>query len=170
MNIFSRVILAVVLLSVVFQPLYASGQLFVEGNPLVGKKAPEFTLATTNGGVKNFTESRSGKNAIVFFWATWCPHCRKQLGTLKEQKNQIEEKGIQIVLVDVGETKEKVKAFIENQQIPFDVFLDEESTLSEAYSVIGVPSFFFVDKNGVVRQMEFALPENYAEIFKESDS
>lgn len=134
-------------------------------NPLLNQKAPEFTLRTLDGSNKSMTQSREGQNVILFFWATWCPHCRTQLKELSAQKSLIESKGIKVFLVDVGEPADDVKGYIQKNNIAYDVFLDADSVVSEQYNVIGVPTFFFIDKQGVVKGVEHSIPSGYDKIF-----
>ena len=81
MKVFLR---GVVLLTalVLLTPSLARGQFLFFQNPNVGKAAPDFTLATLDGDEVNMTQYREGKRAIIFFWATWCPHCRVALKEL----------------------------------------------------------------------------------------
>ena len=140
------------------------GQFFFLENPLLGEAAPDFTLKTLNGKPMNMTQFRDQKSAIIFFWATWCPHCRAALKELEQQKDQIEKKGIKIILVDLGETEKEVGRYIKTNKINLTVFLDEESSLNDPYAIIGVPTFVLVDSDGIVKAVEHALPPNYEEI------
>ena len=115
------------------------------------------------------TKYRDGKSAIVFFWATWCPHCREALKELNGQAAQLEEKGIKVLLVDIGESAAEVNEHVTRNKINFEVFLDTESTLSEPYGIIGVPTFFFLNDKGIVNAVEHALPDNYEEILLKSE-
>ena len=142
----------------------ATGQFLVFENPLVGKAAPDFSLNTLSGEKMNFTKARSGQPVVVFFWATWCPHCREQLKDLSAQAPAIEQKGIKLMLVDLGETKDQVQRYAKKQGIQGNIFLDEESSVAEQYHIIGVPTFFFVDKTGVIKSVEHALPEDFEKI------
>ena len=49
--------------------------------------------------------SRQDKKAILIFWATWCPHCYEDIGAINDSFASIENKGIKIILVDVGESR-----------------------------------------------------------------
>jgi len=142
----------------------ARAQSFFIENPLVGQMAPDFTLKTFNGEKVNMTKFRDNKSAILFFWATWCPHCREALKDLNKNRAQIEGKGIKVILVDVGEGEKEVRRYMERNKIGVTVFLDQESSLADPYGIIGVPTFVFVDPKGIVKAVEHALPDNYEEI------
>lgn len=147
----------------------ARAQFFFMENPLIGQTAPDFTLKTVNGGKVNMTKFRDNKSAIIFFWATWCPHCREALKELNKDLAEIEGKGIQVILMDVGEPEKQVQRYLEKNKIGATVFLDEESSLADPYGIIGVPTFVFVDSQGVVRAVEHAIPQNYEEILAGKD-
>ena len=148
----------------------ARAQFFFMENPLVGQKAPDFTLKTFNGEKVNMTKFRDNKSAILFFWATWCPHCREALRDLNKNRADIESKGIKVILVDMEEGEQEVRRYMERNKIDMTVFLDEESSLADPYGIIGVPTFVFVDSQGMVTAVEHSLPRNYEEILKLKDT
>jgi hypothetical protein len=48
--------------------------------------------------------------------------------------------------------------------IEFDVFMDKEQSIAEEYGIIGVPTFFFVNKDGVIKAVEHEIPSDFKEI------
>lgn len=162
-NIF--IIAAAILMALVVYPLSSSAQVFFMENPSVGKEAQDFTLKTVGGGEATFSDLRDGKKAIVFFWATWCPHCRSALNKLKGLEQEIEGQNIQLVLVDVGENEQVVKSYLDRNNIDADVFLDEQTKVSELYGVIGIPTFYFVGEDGITRKVQNAFPEDLEKPF-----
>jgi cytochrome c biogenesis protein CcmG/thiol:disulfide interchange protein DsbE len=133
-------------------------------SPLMGKKAPDFTLERLSGQSASLNEVIKGKKAILFFFATWCPHCRSQLKEIAARKANFIQEGIEIVLVDIGEQKNKVAQFLTAHGIDNDAFLDVDSFVSETYEVAGVPTLVFIGADGRVRFVEYGLPDNYQEI------
>ena len=93
----------------------------------------------------------------IFIWA-------------KSHINFLQEKffaqGIQMIVISVGEGKDTVQNYLERHHYSFDVLLDEDQTLEGPYRIIGVPTLFFVDEQGMIRNVDHALPENYEEVFK----
>jgi peroxiredoxin len=144
----------------------AAGQFFFMEDTLVGKQAPDFTLKMVGGDAKNFTKHRAGKKAIIFFWATWCPHCRVALSDLNKEQAAIAQKGIVLFSVNSGETQPVVQKYLTDKKVSLPVFLDEDSTLAEPYGLAGVPTFIFVDERGVVKGSEHELPKDLDSIFK----
>lgn len=164
MKFIKNIVFFFMLMLFVYNPSFAMGQLTFTENTQEGKKAQDFTLKNLKGDEVNMTKFRDGKKAVLFFWATWCPHCREQLTQLNEQASAIEQKGIKIILVDIGEPAELVREHVFRNKIAFEVLLDENNSVSEEYGIIGVPTFYFINKDGMVNVVEHALPENYDEI------
>lgn len=148
-----------------FGSLQASGQFFFMKNENIGKPVKEFNLKLLGGKEASLTDFREGKKAIVFFWATWCPHCRTELSKLNEKKSEIDSLGIKLVLVDVGESSEVVAQYFDKNKIDMDVFLDEKNEAAETYEVMGVPTFYFVGEDGIVRDVTHSLPKNIEDAF-----
>lgn len=159
-----RVLLIFGLLFAAFQPSRAMGQFFFMENEGIGKPAPDFTLPTVGGTAISFAQFRGNDKAIIFFWATWCPHCRRELGTLNQKKEELAAKGIKIALVDIGEDEAMVRQYLQKNKVEMTVFLDKDNAVAESYHLVGVPTFLFVDAQGIVRGLEYSLPENYEEI------
>lgn len=151
-----------------FHPSLAMGQFFFLEDESVGKPAKDFTLKTVGGAPVSLTDFRQGGKAIIFFWAIWCPHCRRELTELNKNKAALEQKGIKIVLVDVGEQEEVVRRYAQNNNINMTIFLDEGTSVAEEYGLVGVPTFYLVDQQGIVRDVQHAMPEEYEAILEGS--
>ena len=131
-----------------------------------GKRAADFTLTTVKNEKFNFTQYRAGKKAIIFFWATWCPHCREALKEINAMRAEIAANGIVLVFVSVGESREAVANYLADHQYDFDVALDEKQSLDEAYQIVGVPTLVFVDEKGMIKSVDHGFSNSYQEQFK----
>ncbi len=132
---------------------------------LVGKAAYDVTLPTALGQQKSLSQAREGKKAVLFFWATWCPHCRDEITRMNKNLDAITAKGIKIVLVSIGETKEDVAAYLKRNAVVLDSFLDEDNALQGPYDLVGVPTLVFVDEKGVIREVRHDFPDDYERFF-----
>ena len=132
---------------------------------LVGKAAYDATLPTALGQHKSLSQAREGKKAVLFFWATWCPHCRDEITRMNKNLDAITAKGIKIVLVSIGETKEDVAAYLKRNAVVLDSFLDEDNVLQGPYDLVGVPTLVFVDEKGVIREVRHDFPDDYERFF-----
>lgn len=163
-----RIWLLVLLSGVIFSAQPAQGQFDFMEAELVGKLAPDFTLDTLKKSDVNFHEYRDGQRAILFFWATWCPHCRTQLIELEKQRTELEKQNIRLVLIDIGESKKIVEKYINKNQIEFDVFLDVDFGLESEYQIIGVPTFYYVNEQGNITSVGHSLPDDYETFLSKS--
>lgn len=145
----------------------AGAQFFLMGNPLVGGAAPDFDLDDLDNQPQKFSDISRGQDTIIFFWATWCPHCRSQLQELKNGVAQLEKSGINVLLIDLGEDAGTVRPFLAKGRIEFKTLLDLGGEVADQYKVIGIPTFVFVDKQGMIRAVENFLPKDYLDLFSE---
>lgn len=134
------------------------------GNPLIGRKAPSFTLDTVRGEEIALDDAIKGQKAVLVFWATWCPHCRTQVVALNSKKAEMEKQGIVILLVDIGESPRVVQRFMDSKGLDFNVLLDADSAIAEKYQVAGVPTLVFIGADGKVRESLHVFPSEYLDI------
>jgi cytochrome c biogenesis protein CcmG, thiol:disulfide interchange protein DsbE len=94
-------------------------------------------------------------------------------------REKFRDKGVEVLSVDQAEDREHVKAFVEKNGLKLWVLLDSDVSVSRTYCVVGIPTLFVIDKQGIVRirvvgyrpDLEYALT-NYLneEILKEKTS
>jgi peroxiredoxin len=120
--------------------------------PAVGHPAPDFTVTDTSG--KSFKLSAlRGTPVVLNFWATWCSPCRAELPELQAGSERLAGQ-VAIVGLNQGETPEQVEAFAEQMGLTFQVPLDETMDVSRTYGVRSLPTTFFIDRSGVIRDMQ----------------
>jgi len=168
MKSFNRVLFLGLLVVGLLTPSYAMGQLFFFGHPLEGQTAPDFTLMTLSGESVNMTDYRAGRPALIFFWATWCPHCRAQLKELHAQTAALEQQGIKVLVVDLQEDAAHIRRYLKQNKMDLNVFLDAEASVADAYSIVGIPTFFLLDAQGTIVAVENILPDQVQTILREA--
>lgn len=139
----------------------AAGSLGMSGKEQ--KKAPDFSLETVAGKTVALKDL-NGQGAIMFFFTSWCPYCRQKLPLLSQEYPTYQKEDVRLVAVDAGESKAKVSSFATKEKLPFDVLLDIDMKVAEAYGVIGVPTFVLISKGGAVVYQGNELPRNYKEL------
>lgn len=119
--------------------------------PAVDYPAPDFTLTTLDG--QSFALSAAqGKPIVLNFWATWCGPCQRELPALQAAAERYGDQ-VLIVGVDQGEEPATVQTYVDKLGLTFAIPLDAEFAVSELYTVRGLPTTFFIDRQGVIRQM-----------------
>ncbi len=118
-----------------------------------GEKAISFTLETNTDKVFHLDDLK-GKTVIINFWTTWCTYCQEELAELisfyKENKEDIEL--VSVNLTSSERNKQEVIQFINHSKIPFTVPMDINGEVAKKYKIIGIPTTFIIDQNGMVRK------------------
>ena len=163
MNIFTRPILALSLSAfVLFSLLFSTNGNLVFANVKtgidIGQKAPVFKLLTINDKELELESFSKDKVTLLVFSATWCPSCRQEIPILKEYYNELKDKGLNILSIDIQESKQKVMSFAEKYRINYPVALDTDASVARQYKVVGIPLNIVMDKSGVIRYKEHKPP------------
>ena len=125
----------------------------VEKTPAAAKtafveKAPDFVLRDLNGRKFRLSDFRGKQPVLIIFSATWCTFCREEIPHFKSIHAAYAKQGLEIVNIDIQESKEKVAKFTAKYGLPYRVLLDEDGAVSGIYDIRGVPSMVLVDPNG----------------------
>ena len=117
-----------------------------------GKLAPNFLLETLDGKEMRLSDLR-GQPVVINFWATWCQPCRKEVPELVAAYNSYRERGLVILGVNLQEGKGIVRPFAEDFGMNFPILIDRDGEVGDEYRVLGLPTTYFVDRDGVVRSV-----------------
>jgi len=142
----------VILLILGIAVIYTLYQNFTKDERLtvaVGEKAPDFIL-TDMQGHKHQLSDYKGQGVFLNFWGTWCKPCETEMPYINNQYHQFKDKGVQVLAVDVGESKLAVSKFAERLQLDFPIVIDKEGQVMTAYGIDPLPATFLIDKNGKV--------------------
>ncbi|MCF0217074.1 MAG: TlpA family protein disulfide reductase [Fibrobacteraceae bacterium] len=120
---------------------------------------PWFAARDNDGGPFTKTHLKkiaqgSKKVALVYF-ATWCIPCRVGLKQIKENENVLSEKGVKVVLVNVGENDSKlISDYISKMKLEvFPLIKDNYKRLSEGFGLVkeneifSLPRTLLLDEN-----------------------
>ena len=112
-----------------------------------GGTAPSFELATTDGGSSGLRDL-AGKPAVINFWATYCPPCRAEMPLLQQQVGR--HPGVQLVLINEGDSAQAARSFLESVGIHQAALLDSDLAAGHAYGVSALPMTVFVRADGTI--------------------
>ncbi|MDX9713836.1 MAG: TlpA disulfide reductase family protein [Dissulfurispiraceae bacterium] len=163
-NIVVKVILIRSFLAVLFIILGISGCKGKHTSIKIGEPPPQFTLPDTKGQKISLPDSVKGNVVVIRFWADWCTYCAKEMPAIEVVYQKYKDKGLIILAVNVGQPKEVAEAFTTALKISYPVLLDTYSVAAKRYGVVGLPTMFVIDRNGILR--EKILGEADREIFE----
>ena len=123
-----------------------------ESIPLKGHPAPDFTLESMTGDPLTLSDLR-GKAVVINFWATWCPPCRAEMPELQAAHEAYSPGGLVVLGVNQAEDRAVVQAYLDELGLTFPVVLDAQYQAADLYSVNSLPTTFFIDRDGVIRDM-----------------
>jgi len=152
-----KVITVVLIISVAFSGVLLSGctgsGTASEHGPEIGKLAPDFTLNGLDGQEVSLSDLR-GKPVLLNFWATWCGPCRIEMPFLQEIYEKWTGKELVLLAVNLQEDPGKVREFVESAGYSFPVLLTDGNEVPLSYNIRGIPATFFIDADGVIRDIK----------------
>lgn len=90
-----------------------------------------------------------GRPAVVNVWASWCGPCRSEAPLLREAHAEYGDR-VLFIGVDIQDTQESAKAFIEEFGLDFQHFFDPNRDIPVAWGGLGVPLTYFLSADGEV--------------------
>jgi peroxiredoxin/outer membrane lipoprotein-sorting protein len=130
----------------------------------IGNPAPEFTLKDTEGKEAKLADFR-GKVVLLDFWATWCGPCIQAMPHIQAIAEIYKERDVVVLGINTWENDpSKVKPFLEEKKITYRILMDSKDEVVEKYGVLGIPTFFILDKEGIIRQSMTGMPADKKKI------
>jgi len=118
--------------------------------PIPGKvMAPDFTLPDTNGKTHHLSDYR-GRPVIINFWTTWCPPCREELPSMNRAWHLLEEEGIAMLAINMGEDEDTIFIFSADYPTDFPVLMDQSGEVIEQWPVKGLPTTYVIAPDGTI--------------------
>jgi len=120
--------------------------------PTVGAPAVEFDLRSLEGKRLNL-EFFHGKPLVLNFFASWCDPCRDEMPLINELASQGNKIGYSVLGVAVEDTRAALVEFAKAAKLGFPIALDLNNTVKRGYRIFGPPATFFIDGQGVIRDV-----------------
>jgi peroxiredoxin len=161
---------------------------------LIGKTAPDLTLADTTGeNWINIKRDIKAEYVVLFFYDPDCGHCKKETPLLVEFFNNYEGDDLAIFAVSSDNTEKWNKFIKKNEMNFYNVSIPPEAYQSadfatslittgktnyeslkyqETFDIFSTPKIFVLDKERVIRAKDIGVEQigNFLERFKEAAS
>lgn len=140
--------------------------LFLSGLSAQGlSPAADFTLSDLEGNKVTLGDYKDKKPVVLLFWTTWCYYCRNELRETGKDYPLILKDGVELLAINGGESSEKVKRYLKDFNLNIKVLLDADDRVSRLFSVLGVPTYIFIDKKGnIIFHDHYFSREKYDEL------
>ena len=112
--------------------------------------ATKFTLTDIKDQSHSLSDYK-GKVVLVNFWASWCPPCIYEMPELTRLKKQLSDQPFEILALNVGEKKYKVRKFAKLINFHLPVLLDTSKETFDDWDIKTLPTSFLIDAEGKIR-------------------
>lgn len=140
---------------------YATAIQDVGVGPSIGKFAPDFTLKNLEGGQVSL-RSQLGHPVVIFFWATWCPYCQREIPALEEIYTAYKDLGLVVLAVDVGESAAQARDYRAAHGLTFPILNDAREEIFNLYVGTAFPTNYFIDSSGRVVSVTVGMMDSAA--------
>jgi peroxiredoxin len=112
--------------------------------------APEFTLQNVNGSTINLNDFR-GRPVMLTFWRINCSACQFQMPFTQALFDKSSSDSLAVLTINVGDRVSDVEDYVSSQGITYPVLLDTQGEVAQGYGIIGVPTTYFIDGQGILK-------------------
>jgi len=119
------------------------------GPPAAMEAAPDFNMTLFEGGDFQLS-AQKGKVVVINFFASWCVSCGEETPVIEKLSRKYSPQTVVFLAIAVDDTEKKAKEFMKKMGLTIPAGLDKTGKIKEAYGIYGVPTTFFIDKNGKI--------------------
>ncbi|RJL32383.1 thioredoxin-dependent thiol peroxidase [Bailinhaonella thermotolerans] len=127
-----------------------------------GDAAPDFTLPDADGGEVSLSSLR-GKRVILYFYpAAMTPGCTKQACDFRDSLDSLAAAGVTVLGVS-PDKPEKLRKFVERDNLTFPLLSDTSKEVLQAYGAYGEKKLYGKTTVGVIRSTFVIDPDGKIE-------
>jgi thiol-disulfide isomerase/thioredoxin len=110
-------------------------------------------LPQLSGGDEVSLASLRGKVVYLDFWASWCGPCRVSFPQLEKLRDELGAQGFEVYAINVDEVEADAQRFLNEVPVNYVVVRDGSGATPQAYGILGMPTGYLIDRQGVVRKI-----------------
>ncbi len=127
--------------------------------PRQGFLAPDFSLQNAQGETIQLSDLR-GQAVLLNVWASWCTPCRAEMPAMQRLYEEYQGRGFELLAVNstVQDSPERALAFANELGLSFPILFDTQGEVTGLYQARALPTSFFIDQEGVIREVVIGGP------------
>ncbi|PCK70669.1 peroxiredoxin-like protein [Paenibacillus larvae subsp. larvae B-3650] len=124
----------------------------------IGQLVPDFTLPSSEGGMRSLHDFQGSKLVIYFYPKDMTPGCTQESCDFRDFNGEFAKLNTKVIGISPDDLKKHGK-FIEKHELPFPLLSDEDHTVSEMFGVWVLKKMYGREYMGIERST-FLLDEN----------
>ena len=128
----------------------------------VGKKVPDFELATPDG-KKVSLKDLKGSVVVLDFWATWCGPCKMAMPGVQKLAEQFKDKPVKVFGVSCWERGGDPAKYMKEKSYTYGLLLKGDN-IADSYKVKAIPTFYVIDTEGKIAHASMYTPGHEKEL------
>lgn len=153
-----RLIVIIAMMAGIAMGMKAQGDLdakYAIGLLAPGTEAPDFTIANAGAAYDGTSlVSLRGKYVVLDFWASWCPDCRKDIGTIREMNARLGSDSIVFVGMSFDKSDEAWRKCVADSAMTWMQHREQkpwkETQVAKDYHVDWIPTMYLIGPDGRV--------------------
>lgn len=119
--------------------------------------APDFSVRTLDGSTFTLADhlAADGRPLFLNLWATWCGPCRAEMPILQAASEAHPE--VRFVGVAIEDSEGSVADFVAEIGVTYDIGLDDDNVVRDAYPTLGMPTTFLIDPDGSIAKTHIGI-------------
>jgi thiol-disulfide isomerase/thioredoxin len=95
-----------------------------------------------------------GKVTLLYFWASWCPICRKEMPTIEQHYLKYKDQGFTVLAVNFRDKEEKARQLLrEVAPIDYPIATITDEYRSDYPNLYGTPTWYLINRKGVINKI-----------------
>jgi thiol-disulfide isomerase/thioredoxin len=116
----------------------------------IGKVAPAFQAAATTGSTVQFPRDYHSKLVLLYFWATWCGDCNRDVPYVVKAYKEFHPRGLDIlgVSLDHPDQAEQLKSYTKEHEMDWKEIYDGKvwnAAIAQLYFISETPTALLID-------------------------
>lgn len=90
-----------------------------------------------------------GHKSLIFFWASWCSHCKEEYDVVKTAISDYQNRGYEIYVISHDNEESELAEFMKNNDFNYEVYFDETRIIRKNINpeASSVPLTYILDEN-----------------------